>query len=570
MRVNMFIKKSIAGAIITAIIFVLLPFPTPTAHGAALDSGDSLSVPIKSFTEAAQKYVRTGISVYGVPIPFTSLDSIMKLLVKQIIEQLRKQVIKWVTQGNDGNPYFETNLNLFINETYDKTGKDYLNGLKKNSGTMCSYFKSEVINGISDYLDLATFDDSSNSTCQMERKIGKEKVKVFLDGNFSEGGGWESWYELTQNDDNNFWGTYLVERDRTLVAIQAQESIEREKLASQSQYHAKEDSDGNVITPAEVIKDQTNQALSSDLRQLEQAKTFDDFVTSLVSMYINKIITEGLKKGADSIDGDNNSSGSGSKKYAKPNYSQADDNTTTDDTQNTDAIQNVGINGKASQMSTWGEGRHDAQVALESPRVRDPEIGVSITEEETNPWWQVDLKKKYPIDHIDITPREDDEYGYDLISFYVIISENPITGNAIPSAGNGIWKSARISPSKPRTDITTITPPAGTVGQYVRIQVDTVSRGGGERRLEVAGVEIFAKNVPVLTLIGGSLITLPRNTAYEEPGVVAVDKNDGDISNKVVITGTVNSEVAGNYTLTYKITNSRGISVSLPRTVIIQ
>ena len=62
---------------------------------------------------------------------------------------------------------------------------------------------------------------------------------------------------------------------------------------------------------------------------------------------------------------------------------------------------------------------------------------------------------------------------------------------------------------------------------------------------------------PVLILTSGDL-TLNVGDTYIEPGFTATDNEDGDITGSVVVSGSVNTGVAGVYTLTYNVTDSGG------------
>ena len=72
-----------------------------------------------------------------------------------------------------------------------------------------------------------------------------------------------------------------------------------------------------------------------------------------------------------------------------------------------------------------------------------------------------------------------------------------------------------------------------------------------------AFVEIESFSVPVITLVGSG-VTVNLNDSYVEQGYTATDDTDGDITNSVVVTGSVNTSVAGVYTLRYNVTNSVG------------
>jgi len=63
---------------------------------------------------------------------------------------------------------------------------------------------------------------------------------------------------------------------------------------------------------------------------------------------------------------------------------------------------------------------------------------------------------------------------------------------------------------------------------------------------------------PILKLNGSSNYTISLNSIYIEPGATADDGEGNDISSEIIITGTVNTNLKGEYPLYYKIGNDFG------------
>ncbi len=61
---------------------------------------------------------------------------------------------------------------------------------------------------------------------------------------------------------------------------------------------------------------------------------------------------------------------------------------------------------------------------------------------------------------------------------------------------------------------------------------------------------------PVITVLGTNPLTLPAGTAYTEEGATCTDNKDATCT--VVTTGTDNTSIAGNYTITYTATDAAG------------
>ena len=74
---------------------------------------------------------------------------------------------------------------------------------------------------------------------------------------------------------------------------------------------------------------------------------------------------------------------------------------------------------------------------------------------------------------------------------------------------------------------------------------------------------------PRIELTGGSEIYLVLNEEYVEPGFVVSDNCDQDINEKVIISGTVNSQQEGTYFITYEVTDASNNYTSVVRKVIV-
>lgn len=75
---------------------------------------------------------------------------------------------------------------------------------------------------------------------------------------------------------------------------------------------------------------------------------------------------------------------------------------------------------------------------------------------------------------------------------------------------------------------------------------------------------------PELTLKGETNITIEQWGTYSEPGYVATDNCDGDITSKVIKSGYVDHRVSGTYTLTYSVKDTYGNQAIAKRTVTVK
>lgn len=72
---------------------------------------------------------------------------------------------------------------------------------------------------------------------------------------------------------------------------------------------------------------------------------------------------------------------------------------------------------------------------------------------------------------------------------------------------------------------------------------------------------------PVITIIGDAAATLLVGDTYLELGATAVDETDGDITASIIISGTVDTQTAGIYTITYTVTDAAGNTGTAVRTI---
>lgn len=75
---------------------------------------------------------------------------------------------------------------------------------------------------------------------------------------------------------------------------------------------------------------------------------------------------------------------------------------------------------------------------------------------------------------------------------------------------------------------------------------------------------------PSITLKGNKTITVYLGNSYYEPGYTAYDNCDGDITDKVISTGSVDTNKIGNYTINYEVSDNKGNKANIERTVIVK
>lgn len=83
-------------------------------------------------------------------------------------------------------------------------------------------------------------------------------------------------------------------------------------------------------------------------------------------------------------------------------------------------------------------------------------------------------------------------------------------------------------------------------------------------------VEIYDATKPTITLKGNILEVVSLNSVYQEPGYIAEDDVDGDLTNHVVVESNVNTKKEGIYEIVYRVMDSSHNSSVVKRVVRVQ
>ena len=100
---------------------------------------------------------------------------------------------------------------------------------------------------------------------------------------------------------------------------------------------------------------------------------------------------------------------------------------------------------------------------------------------------------------------------------------------------------------------------------------DSINVTEGEFKVKVYhGPDKGDNTPPVLTLKGNETIYHSLNSDFTDPGVTAIDNTDGDITNKIKITGSVNKDLTGTYNIDYSVKDVAGNVAGISRKVIVR
>ena len=95
----------------------------------------------------------------------------------------------------------------------------------------------------------------------------------------------------------------------------------------------------------------------------------------------------------------------------------------------------------------------------------------------------------------------------------------------------------------------------------------TVTDAGGNQNTITRTVTVVDTTSPTITLSGGSNYTHYLGTSWVDPGYDAVDSVDGNLTANVSVSGSVNVNTTGTYTLVYSVADAAGNEANVTRSV---
>jgi formylglycine-generating enzyme required for sulfatase activity len=104
-----------------------------------------------------------------------------------------------------------------------------------------------------------------------------------------------------------------------------------------------------------------------------------------------------------------------------------------------------------------------------------------------------------------------------------------------------------------------------TTGTYVLIY--SVADAAGNEANATRTVTVVDTTNPVLTLLGDANMSQAKDSAWVDPGATASDSLDGNLTSSITITGTVDVNTTGVYTLTYSISDGASNEANATRVV---
>ncbi len=293
-------KQYIAGVFLGSLIFSLF---SPIAHAFPFLGSPTETLPPVPTSDNAVRSKEVGITVFGITVPGISFDSFMIAVVKKLLEKMSDAVVDYINNGFRGpdggrGPAFAVDFEGFLLNVGNEVGGQFIESI--GAGVVCSPFRAQLISSLRLRLQTVRSTDPSRTTCTLTGAL--QNVENFFAGDFSAGG-WQTWFEVTQNQSNNPVGSFLQLEGELAYRVQSARETEAEKVAWGDGFLSfeecvEEGPDGkckvkNTRTPGTVIEGQLQDMLGSEIAQLELADEFDEIVSAMVGQLVGKVFSSG-------------------------------------------------------------------------------------------------------------------------------------------------------------------------------------------------------------------------------------------------------------------------------------
>ncbi|MEK7505479.1 MAG: hypothetical protein AAB597_01080 [Patescibacteria group bacterium] len=258
------------------------------------------------------------------------LDQLAWDLANIAIQQISQSTIRWINSGFEGGPAYVTNPEAFFADLVDNEIGAFFEG--SGLGFLCSPFQAQVRLAL-----LLNRSYKYKAACTLTKV-----VKNFDDfvsgspGSFSRGGGWNGWFALTTQEQNNPYGAYLLANAELDARIARRYYNEQKKqdwgrgfLSFQKcknvevPYTAGYDSESvastqtekfcEITNPGAVVQTELESALNLPKDRLLIADEINEVLSALFTQLSYQIITTGLS-------GLSQSSGSGEPSFEEQLY----------------------------------------------------------------------------------------------------------------------------------------------------------------------------------------------------------------------------------------------------------
>jgi len=328
------------AAIVAAAKAVSVPTCKLLGH-LVIGTGDVCDVGVR-FNTLAMLSSTLGIGP-GVAAKENIWDSIAYFMGRILVRQISQSIVDWINSGFNGNPSFVQNPEKFMTDTADRTIGEFI--FASDLKALCSPFEINVRINLG--LGYSPFKDQIK--CRLSDVLQNTSGAVtqaytdFMNGDFINGGGWDSWLNITTVPQNNQIGAMLIAQanldaqiadkqlakkdelnwsggllsmkncvrttkdttgkvtktenysgDAAFHTVGTTETDARAKLTATGEWTGSTQDTCQIVTPGVWITGTGNKVLGMDLDRLGAADEINEIVGALANFVISEVMKKGM------------------------------------------------------------------------------------------------------------------------------------------------------------------------------------------------------------------------------------------------------------------------------------
>lgn len=328
---NQKFKKAVLGIIIISLVFSGGLLLQPKKVTATWPSAILANFGIPDFFTWAGTWISRGVELLMKQKEFV-WDGLTSQLGSLVLRQVTQSTISWINSGFQGNPSFIQNPKNFLEDTGDQLVGSFISGTDLRF--LCEPFQINVKQA----LGLQTVSFKEQISCRLTDILANTKgaYEDFVGGDFINGGGWDSWLQITTVPQNNQLGAMIIAQNELDARIAESEDLTKDKLDWGKGFLSYDDclvrfydesgkevgepfsyqgektysdfitwpagavSQGEpeckTLSPGTVISDTLSKTSGLDLEKANMADEVNEVIGALGSFMIQKMLQKGLSK----------------------------------------------------------------------------------------------------------------------------------------------------------------------------------------------------------------------------------------------------------------------------------
>jgi len=236
------------------------------------------------------------------------LDGIANCISIAMIQSLSDSLTKWINNdfqlpdGSTGSAYLK-NPTQFFQNLADVTAGQFLGSFSVNGINLCSNFSLPLrLNLLQQY----STGYNQQALCTLGTIV--HNLSAFTGGDFSQGG-WDGWLAMTQNPNNNYYGSYIQAANQLQIKLDTAKTGVQTDLTNGNGFLSYKKciaygptpppvngktlpapcTSYQTVTPGSIVADAALKNVDDPREKLVVANSFNEVVTALVNSMITRI-----------------------------------------------------------------------------------------------------------------------------------------------------------------------------------------------------------------------------------------------------------------------------------------